>query len=282
MKKKLFLLLCLLPLTGLQSEEFNFAKEIRQSFKFKDLGDRINAYKKIVAALRPEYSTRLSKKLIRIFADSLHELCAEQEKKEIKEAFAELLQLAIENEKLRSVDHGHELPALLELYESKKPKPAPVAESEETFVPELDAPAPLPIELEIEIEPVAIKPTINKKTSAKRPLVERVKQIKRSDIAQTLMLRELLNQVTQLKNEFHEMQKSVDQLSDKTFANRRLLARLNNLERDLLAQQQTPTKSINLKGELTQGFDSEEWGPMLREWILDEISEPSITPALQP
>jgi len=275
MKKKLFLLLCLLPLTGLQSEEFNFAKEIRQSFKFKDLEDRINAYKKIVVAIRPEYSTRLSKKLIRIFADSLHELCAEHENEKIKEAFAQLLIATIENEKLRSVDHANELPALLELYRPKHPEPT--QEPEEIF-----SPTPPPVEQEIVIEPVAIKPIkikpiVVKPVTAKRPLVERVKQIKRSDIAQTLLLRELLNQITQLKTEFHEMHQSIDKLSDKTFANRQMLLKLERLEREVLAQNPMPTKSLNLKGELTQGFDSKEWAPVLREWILEEI-----TPALQP
>ena len=267
--KKLFLLLCLLPLTGLQAEEFNFAKEIRQSFKIKNLADRIDAYKKIVAAVRPEYSSRLSKKLIRIFADSLHSECFEHENEEIKEAFAELLQMGIENEKLKSVDHASELQALLELY---KPMPEPVQEQEEIVLP-----APVPIEQEILIEPVEIKPTETKPITSKSSLVEKVKNLKRGEIVQMLMLRELLNQITQLKNEFHKMQQSIDQLSNKSFANKQVLVRLERLERDLLAQSPMPTKSFNLKGELTQGFDLEEWGPVLREWVLEEI-----TPVLQP
>jgi len=94
---------------------FNFTQEMRKIQKITNTFELIASYQKMAKQVQKDDSIRLSKKLIRMITN-LHPLVDDHEDATVKLAFKNLLETAIANKKLQSVDYTNELSALFTHY----------------------------------------------------------------------------------------------------------------------------------------------------------------------
>lgn len=274
MFKKLLTLLLLTTAIPLSAENFNFSKELNETKDLSSSFDLIASYHNIIQQVTESDSTRLAKKLVK-FIKNLHAICSEEEDIKIKFMYKKLLEQAIANDKLSSVDYVNELPLILEAYAEIEDPDKKEPEPDEEIWGDADPNNPdRPVEPEVKPEHI-IK------------LCDDVKEINRNSVIPRLSLKKILNDIERLTRDFSAMQTEIARLSTQDYMLDRIFKKLITIEKLIKQNGEAPCFSIDsltldeLCGDpiyrnvphVEVPEEYEEFSPLTQKLISEELEE---------
>lgn len=212
--KKFILFLIFFVICSHSAHTFNLTQELKDMNQITDTFELIAGYQKIAKQVRVADSTRLSKKLVRIIK-GLDIICQDQEDEKIKKAYLVLLNTALANEKLKSIDHENELDEITKLYLPKEKKVKREANIK-TKENEIDELSEIEIEKETEeikeIEELIDREKIREELKLKISMALENNMISRSEIKKLLTLKKLTNHVDKLTNNIDTIDPAIQQI----------------------------------------------------------------------
>lgn len=266
-----------------ESEKFNLSQELNMTNNIEDTFELISAYSNIIENVHKNTSTRLSKKLLKL-VQNLHTICTVEEDNAVKIAYRNLLESAIANEKLTSIDYTNELPLLLESYEEFDPKNKEKEGDEELWgdvVPDAE------IVVAEDVDFYEKEPRISSEQREK--LYGATPELNRNIIIPRLALRRIISETTKLTRDLGKMQKEIDRLAIQDDILKRIYKKLDKIEKLMLETVDNPffpkgspsmkdlmrypvqTDSETKSPVIDEDF--EDYSPLLQKLILENSQE---------
>jgi hypothetical protein len=221
------------PLVEAQPPIFDLSQKINKTSEISDTFELIASCHGIAQQICDDDSTRLAKKMFKIIKN-LHIICSDEQDAKIKLAYKNLLGIAMANEKLTSVDYTDELPVILNFYANVK---------ETTSVIKPGARPP------IEAQPLIEETPVEELTNAQRServekLYEKLANLNRNSIIPKLSLKKIINDMSKLSRDIHNVQKKVSLLSEQEDILNIIYKKLLNIEKLLMKS--------SISGQLTR------------------------------